>query len=1332
MSDWYAVRVADAVKLIDRTSITIVPPSYAAKPARTILGFSDLECLQFSTATIRLHFNRPAESAVLEWRPDGRSTLEGPDSIPVELGPDRTSGTAPFSMRANGVLGAVLVNEQGPRKLKSETTLNVRVVVDAPPTFEQVSGLSTKVRMVRPGERLMFEFVAVDDEGIVTAELESSTGTKQSIPLAISDRVRASGRIAVSLPAVSREGDPPLRFRLRVRDNRRVDEARIGPQEALYPAEGWSEFQISDSAQPLDQQEIFGLRDVLREGLKAALHEVEEARTEAELLRADTAGRSPLPIDHGLRLVAIRDRVRQAKSVLEGAAREASLAPDLRGMARAIGEVAERPLRETDDALQQATTDNATNRIAALIASSKHSFDSCVKLEALLKQNERLAQDRLDRRRLESLASDQTSLADQARTGSANEVLLKKQRELLARLSRLIAESDPLKRGGEAAAARESAQLANEAKAIGGMLRELDSAANRLNADLRKSLLSGLADALLNDLPLAAKHQPRFETPTRLAGLALPKREDVQRVAELLRQDKVVEALTELERLAQALDRLATEFDRWTLERNDPKLAAQQLAKWQDDLRTRLLAATKPMSFDRLPEMQREAIRGEQVAILASTERLRLPSSSELGELREAAIVHLRMAVRRLNGDGVDAEMAMRLAGEALTKLGEKLPSVADRLAASRTEFDKLRSEQEAIIAGTEQVLRTFDKQIPIEVVIRALIAKFAPWQVRQKRLTENLAALDLPGYEPRRARVVAAAKTAAGDLNDGLPYDSNASLAWSKRELDRLRQALDSLVPADEKAIELAHKQSEVVRLFAAAGERATDSQLVPLVVLQLDVFRQRESLVAPEATGLLNDVLESVRLAELSLRNGSRHDQMLRRTREASESLALLAERLNERETDRNRVLRLASNRKQAECLAKKFAGKPLMLEASDRARAELKSEIAELMSTRVGVAGQVVKKSVHEAYVRLQNKTEPDRQAADQKQLAASLHELANSMAKAVELTTRPKEPAPAAPDPADTFLPSKPFADGFREQARRQRDLRQQANSLAASIAERSKPAASNPLAKLEERQRTLAIAIELLAKAQGAEEAAKAARLTANRLTVGDVRAARDSGQLAAKLLRQLAEAKTATPLAATQEAILAELPGANEEPAFAAAQQNARQELLAKKTFGLAQLLDLAAKNALPGEPAAKSLADAASLARQAERLLRDSAKKSGEGQPVEASRLRTEADRVLQQAADKIGMGGPPIPEPPDANAMASGEAARDAERSMQRAIGKLGPKDGDGDASAAEQAMRRAADSLSKAAKQAGADSTSQPPRRKPLSGTQSNGTAPATTGD
>ena len=72
-----------------------------------------------------------------------------------------------------------------------------------------------------------------------------------------------------------------------------------------------------------------------------------------------------------------------------------------------------------------------------------------------------------------------------------------------------------MKRGGEAAAARESAQLANEATAIGGMLRELDAAANRLNADLRKSILNGLADALLNDLQQAAKHQPRFETPTR-------------------------------------------------------------------------------------------------------------------------------------------------------------------------------------------------------------------------------------------------------------------------------------------------------------------------------------------------------------------------------------------------------------------------------------------------------------------------------------------------------------------------------------------------------------------------------------------------------------------------------------------------------------------------------------------------------------------------------------------------------------------------------------------------------------------------------------------------
>ena len=1312
-SEWHTVRVADAVELTDRSSVEIVPPTYVSNwPTKSIAGFTDLEGLQHSVAHLRLRFNRPAESALLEWRPDGRAAIEASDAIPVAVSPDRLSGTAAIRLTGSGTLRAVLVNESGPRKLRTETVVNVRAILDAPPRFERVSGVVSQVRTVRPGERVDIEFAAIDDIGVASAELEYAIGPEGGasirvpISLAGAGTTLAEGHSLFDLAGKGNAGGV-VRYRLRAFDTRRVDEAKFGPQEVVFPPSGWSELRLSDSAPPLDRQEIFGQRDSSRDRVNAAVKEVAESHAEADALRADTAGRSPLPIDHALRLTAIRERIRKAVGLLDEAGREAVLTPDLRLLAQAIREVAERSLADADDALRKASIDDAAARSAALATTLVRLHDAQTRLEDLLKRNERLAQDRLDRRRLEALASDQGSLADRAKPGSETprEELLKRQRELLTRLTALTAESDSLKRGVAAAAALESAKFVAEGQAISARLRDLDVAANRVHADLRQSLLEALSATQRKWIRDSEPLQTRLETPARLAGVAAMKREDFQRVADLLAQDKIVPALTELERLAQGLDRMAEEFDQWTADRNDPKIAATQLAKWQGEFRTRFLAATKSVLFEKLPEARKLAFRDEQDALEKSTGRLKLPA--EVGGYRDAALVHLRMAAKRLVADGTGAEEAMKYAAESLAKLAEKTPSLTDRLTRSRTELDRIRFEQDAIVAAAEQVLRQHEKQVPTALVVQALIGKFVPLQLKQQKLGDRLAKLDVPGFELRQARAVRAARAASSDLSDGLPFDTMASLAGSKRELDRLRQVLDKLPCNDDKADELAHKQSEVARLMLAAGERATVRQLEPIVALQQDVFKQIGSLVAPEAAGLLFDAHEAVKAAERSLRDGSKHTTILRLTREAAESLAVLADRLGDREVERDRIRRLAENRRQGVCLAKKLAGQPLSADASAKAIRDLGFEVEELMGTRVGAAGQVAKKTVHDHYTRLRATAEPDRKLRDQKQLAEALAELANAM-EAAHLTARPAPP-PENPDPAETFLPSHSNAELLRDLARQQRELRERANALAAELATRTKPAEKNPLAALAEGQRELAAVVDGWARALATEkdvsandagQAAEAAKLAADRLAVGAVRAARQSGQLAASRLRKLTS-KTAASLATAQEALLGELLESTEDPTIAAAQQKARQEALVKEASEFAHMLDVAAKDAPAGGGSAKVFVEAADLARQAERRLNDAAKT-----PAEAAGLRGEADRLLHQAAEKAAVAGvPPDKNLPEANA--SGAAVLEVERAMKRAIWELGAT---GDA-AVEPAMRRATDALNRAAKLTGTESPPKP---------------------
>lgn len=1356
-SDWHTVQAADPVELTDQTAVEVVPPAYARNvAARSTPGFGDLDGLQFSTAAIRLRFNRPAASAVLDWRAEGRGAADA-EFIPFTLTPDATGGAATFTLRSNGVLRLVLINEDGPRKLRTETAVLVHAAVDAPPQFEQVSGVTTQPRTVRPAERVPVSLVATDDIGVGSAELEyalngdSGKTARIPIPLDGAGTTRAEGRAVLDLMGKGAEGDA-VRYRVRVTDNRRLGDPKLGPQEAVYPPGGWAELRLSESAPPLDQQEAFGQRDAIRDALLAALAEVKRAHSETATLRADSAGRSPLPVDHMGRLNAVREYARKATVILHDAARDAVLTPELRPFAAMVRDVADRPLRDADDFLRKATTDNPDDRGAALGSALARLAEVEGRIEDLLKHNGHLAQSRLDRRRLEALAADQSSLANRLKTDprAPSNNPLQAQRELIDRLGKLFAESEALRNGAARAAGREARRLAKEANDLAGTLRELDAAATRLAADLRRSLLQGLAASQAAFADRAGEFYPRIDTASRLARATLPSSDELRKVVDLLTQDRPVEAQVELEKHAQALDRAAAEFDRWVVDRKDPKRAAQQLATWQDDLRARIAAVTKEIPFARLPAPAREAIRVEQRAILRAAERLRVPSDAEVATLRGAAFIHLKMALKRVEGDGTGADQAMALAVEALNKLVKKIPTAAERLRRTRPELDRIRFEQESIVTAAEQALRPSEKSLPDAQLQQALSKRLTAVQERQQKLAEQLAALDLPGLEARQSRAVGAAQAAAADLKAGVIYDIAASLSRARRELDRVRQEADGVTPADDQAEELVRLQQGVVDSMALLGPQPTPKQLEPLAATQQNVGRQLATLVAPEAAALLHDAREAVQLAEVGFRDGLKPEEIGKRVRAAADALTRLADRLNNREADLDRVKRLADCRRRTAASPPNATGKSASPDPSGEGRRQLGREAEELTHTRVGAAGQVAKKKALDLYARLQLKDAPDRDPAGQKQLAQLLDELAKAMAGVAELAAAPgRNSTPVEADPADAYLPSRSMADSLREMARQQRAFRERVNGLAAEAATRSRPGKANPLAALEQRQRELAQAVATCARSlagekepgvpEGAGKAADAARLAADRLQLGLARPARQSGELAIQQLKAVAASgggrpwgKTAAALAEKQAAILNELDSVLNDPAAATAQQKARQDQLAKRAFELAHTLELAARNAPADSAAVKPLMTAAELAGKAERLLADAAKPLDAGTPADANPLRAEAEKLLQQAGDAAGATAPPTELGP-ATADAGG-AAKEAERAMQQAADELRQK---GDPAAAERAMRQAADALNRAAKSTGNSPSAPPPDGRPSPGKKSNGNtgaglAPVTAGD
>jgi hypothetical protein len=1088
-SDRFTVLVADPVELADGTTAEIVPPAYAASsvPTRLAPGLIDLDGLQHSTASLRLRFTRPAATAFLEWHPD--DATPGPGVVlPLNLDPDRTGASATVPMPQAGTLRVVLVNETGPRRLRTDVPIPVRVTPDAPPHFEQVSGLSARPRAARPYDRVLVTFATTDDVGVGTAELEYAVGpgfvpVRVPVPLAGAGTPRAEGRVLFDLADKAAEGQKVL-LRVRVADTRRLADPPLAPQVAVYPPAGWAEFTLSASAPPLDQQEVFGQRDELQKALADASKEITQAEDEAGKLRADTVGHSPLPIDHRIRLDRIGERVIRATDSLRAAARDAGLAPELRPLAASVRDVADRPLGSAADHLRLAKTDSPAERVAALGAAGTDLADARARIEELLGRNVRVAQERLDRRRLEALSVEQTALADKLKAGAAPLELRAAQNDLRKRLRGTIDESEPLRRSTEGAAGRQLRALAADTRSLGAALREFDAASREATAAARRKLLAQAAEAQTESIAAATKSIARLETAARIAGVRLPTAADFRRAADLIAADKLVEAQVELEKLAADLDHAAEVFDEWADGRKDAKRAARQLALWQDDLRTRVIAATKATPFAQLPEAVKAGFGAEQRAIRDAAARLKLPPDTPVTDARREALLALARAVEEVDGDGARADPTMKAAADALHQLEAITPAADTRRAKARAELDRIRIDQDAVLALAEPAVRGLAADRPIDAaVMQALAKRLAAAQEKQQQLALRLAALDLPGFEPRQARAAFVMRLAAADLRDGTPFDLMASIHWAKRELERLRQALDVPPAPDDLIDELAARQAAIAKDLAALGPTPTSEQLQRLAIAQREVQKRFEFFSVPEAPALLNDATEAVRLAEH--RDGMKADEWLRRTTAAATALRRLADRMNGRETDVDRVRRLAAHRTAAAEEAKKLAGTKFNPEASDAAKRQLLWEIDELTHTRVGPNAQGAKREALRQYTELYRQTEPDRQAATQKALAATLDGLAARMAETGELAfPRPPVAVPPGVPPEDTYLPSRPLAEELRGLARRQRAVRDRVNAIDPELAQQVKPAAAEQApreAELARRAAGLADRLDAAAK-----------------------------------------------------------------------------------------------------------------------------------------------------------------------------------------------------------------------------------------------------------
>lgn len=1251
-SEWFRVSVLDAIELAPGTAIEVNPPEYAARgPARTLTTLSDVVALQFSTLTLKLKFTHPAAAGHLDWRTTGATSGE---MTALDFAADHLSATARFPLRANGVLRLVLVREEGGKRLRTDHIATVGVSVDRPPRFAQLSGVAARPRTVTPQTRIPVAVSVRDDLGVAGVELQYYVGADESkrvsvpIPVTGVGTPQAAGRLDFDLSAKVREGDT-LHVRVVVTDGREVGSEKLGPQSAAFPREGWSELRVAATAPPLAEQDIPAARDALHDVLESARKESKELGDEAAAIATAATGSDGLPFDLASRLGNAREKAKTLREALRNAADDTALVPGAHLLATAVL-AAEQKMVAAEGALRRAETDSATARDEALAAAGDHFRAAGTAMTDLVAQNVLFARTKLDRLKLTKIAADQRALAD-APPGPETAT---RQRELLTRFTTLLAESEPLRAAYTSAKEEELRRLATELAELTAHARELDSAAAQTLADARAALIAAITREHDASVQLAAALFAKSETALRLAGASPPRPDDYARVAKLADAGKMVEALTEIERYAQALDALADTVEKLTAERADPKVAAKHLAQWQDDILDRFRTAAKAGGFAAAPEPTKTALRREQKAIAAVLNGLALPPDESVTGARTEAARHVGLAADFLARDGTGAEDAMKAAVRALNNLSDRTPTAATRIFNAARGLDAIRADFDLHAGKVEETRAMFERQP------EALPKRLAPYADKMRKQEAAVAALDAPGLAERRERVCAALRAAANDLQDGSQLDVQASQLWARRELERLKLALaaDPLAqPPDTKAEELHRKLLTAADQLDAYGPDLTAKKAEAALPAVREVDKALAFVSSPDQQVMLNDTRVAVQAAEASFRD-TKPDETRRLVRAAASQLGKLAERLHGAESEFARVKRLAALRRAA-------AERPKDLLTSEEPGKQLGREVDEFTRTRVGVGGQALKKKALDLYTKLRGKPDPDRVGTDLKALATTLDELATKMAEVVELTAGTPRPAPPATTDADEFLPSKPLADALRDLERRQHRLRAQVTALPADLAARLQPAMTDALAALVVTQTELVRDAQALAKeaeTDAANKALTAAVAAAERLRVGRIAGAQEEAGNAANFFRLLATAGTAKPwgkraaeLVERQSTVLTNLAPLLDRSDAATARQAARAAELGHSVAEFARKLALVADSFDATDPARKSLTATTTALKDAEKHL------------AEAAKLFTEAEKHRAAAREAFRTASEALGTPGAGAVVAPGDALRATERAMR-----------------------------------------------------------------
>jgi hypothetical protein len=673
----HAIIAVDPVELAGGPTTTLTPPAYATTlGVQTVDGLYDLKVLEHGRVVIDCQFDRPAESATLIMVPtaarpvpaDKRANDVPPVKLPLTLSEDRRSGHVEFPARGGAKLRLELSAGHGIMTNTPEQTLTV--TPDRPPEFRRVAGMPDH-GSIRPTDALAFDLALADDLAVATVEIDYRVNggpiQHEAVALPGLGTPIAAGRTEFKIAGKAKDGET-LFLRLRATDNRNVPDAGLGPNVVAYPAgEHWIDLRVSADADSVRRQEVTSRRDDIDKRLRDliarvdradrrayALHqEIEQDRTGAE---AQTQTLRELTAEQAAMAKALTDL-----------ADDAAIA-GLKPLADDIRAVGEREFRQAAEALRDAAAALDKARVPPLERADAALAEARGKLESLIQTNRDLADARLDQVQLDELAERERELAEQARQAATPEELdrlTKEQQEIADELKKLTENDVSLREAMKAAHADEARQLAEQARKLAEAERELDA---KLAEAERQRNLAKLAELARRQKQLADEAD-RLASQTRAAAQAAKASpldaQPAAKAADDLKAGDADAAQTRQNESARELDRLAGTLDRAAEATRDPREAARQLARLQEENRQRL---ERPA--------ERAFARRQQEAIWNAVQSLDVPEGNAPARLdRQQAAELAAEAVRALmRNDASNAEFRMAQAKDWMDRLANDLP----------------------------------------------------------------------------------------------------------------------------------------------------------------------------------------------------------------------------------------------------------------------------------------------------------------------------------------------------------------------------------------------------------------------------------------------------------------------------------------------------------------------------------------------------------------------------------------------------------------------------------------------------------------------------------